>query len=510
VIALDVVLPERAFEHLVPGAHAQLLRALVEAKHSAGLAVGLRLDREGRPQPVDPLLMAALGPAAFGLAYVQIDADGVARRTRLASARSEHLPLLTERIAMLLGLRLPGGIVDFTCGPPLEYLPLHELIERAARGDPMLATTLQGRVVLLGHVGSDADPLPQPLSLAAWDPASRTPPGVVFLAQTARAMQAQRILPQLGGAALASLTVALACVVFVRRPRLIWVAAVAVAAAMPFAVGFAYRAGVYLPPVTPLFAVIAGAAVRASREAVVHWRFRRTIEQQFVGYVSENLFHALLAGEIDPSVPRRYRNLGFLFADLRGFTSMVEQLPPEQVLGLLNRYYEAVIPAILRFDGTIDNFRGDGILAIFGAPRPAEDGARNAVLAARAMLDGLDALNAQLAREGQPSLGMGIGLAAGDAVTGNVGTRSRYGYSAVGDAVNVAARLQSHCKRLSMTIIASEAVAAAHPALLPFEPLGPLDLAGHAPVVAFGVRLQRDSVTAAARTPTVGPGKASA
>jgi oxalyl-CoA decarboxylase len=116
---------------------------------------------------------------------------------------------------------------------------------------------------------------------------------------------------------------------------------------------------------------------------------------------------------------------------------------------------------IHELDGTIDNFRGDGILAIFGAPRPAADGPRRAVLAAREIFARLEMLNAELAREGRASLDIGIGLAAGDAVAGNVGTASRYGYSAVGDDVNVSARLQSLCKPLKMRIIASEAVAQA-------------------------------------------------
>jgi class 3 adenylate cyclase len=506
VIALDVVLPERAFEDLVPGAHAELLRALVQAKHRAGLAVGVRLDRQGRPQPFDPLLMAALGPDAFGLAYAPVDVDGVARRTRTPSPGSQAVPLLTERVAALIGRTLPSGIVDFACGAALSYLPMHELIDRAARGDPALRTAIANKVVLVGHVGTDEDPLPQPLSLAAWDAQSRSPPGVVFLAHTTRALEAQRILPQLNIALLALLTAACACIVLVRRPRWIWTAALAGALSMPVLVLGAYRAGWFVPPITPLFALMGGAALRAGREGVLHWRYRRTIERQFAGYVSQNLFDALLTGEVDPSVPRRYRNVGFLFADLRGFTTMVEKLPPEQVLSLLNRYYEAVTPAIHRFDGTIDNFRGDGILALFGAPRPAADGAGDAVRAARAMLQGLDELIVELAGEGQPALRMGIGLCAGDAVAGNIGTRTRYGYSAVGDAVNVAARLQSHCRRLGMKVIASDAIATAYAAELPFQPLGPLELQGHAPVLAFGVPQEGESVTSSLSDIPVGEG----
>jgi adenylate cyclase len=249
---------------------------------------------------------------------------------------------------------------------------------------------------------------------------------------------------------------------------------------------------------------VGGATLRSAWESLEHWRYRVIIERQFAGYVSQNLFDAILAGEVDPATPRRYPTLGFLFADLRGFTTMSQQLPPEEVLDLLNRYYEAITPAIHRYEGTIDNFRGDGILAIFGAPRALPDPGRNTVLAARTMFEGLRALNGQLQSEGRPALRMGIGLTVGDAVVGNLGTGSRYGYSAVGDAVNVAARLQSHCKLLGMTVIASEPVALAHAMELPFQPLGELNLAGHVPVVAYGVPETANFFTSATSDTRVG------
>jgi adenylate cyclase len=501
IIALDIILPERSFEDLIPGAHAELMRALVAAKHPNRLVAGLRLDRAGHALPIDPLFMAALGPNALGIAYVPIDVDGVARRTRPERLRdADALPLLTERVASLLGGHLPEGIVDFACGEPFDYLPLHDVVDRAANGGASLPRLLTGKIVLIGHVGADADPVRQPLSLAAWDSQTKMPPGVVVLAQTIRAMLAGRIVPQLHGAVLALLVGLAACIVFVGTPRRTWLVALAITALVPPAVYLAYAGGVFVPPVTILAAVAGGATLRSARESLEHWRYRVTIERQFAGYVSQNLFDAILAGEVDPATPRRYANLGFLFADLRGFTTMSEQLPAEDVLELLNRYYEAIIPAIHRHEGTIDNFRGDGILAIFGAPRALPDPGRNAVLAARAMLAGLRALNDQLKHEGRPALRMGIGLTVGDAVAGNLGTGSRYGYSAVGDAVNVAARLQSHCKLLGMTIIASEPVVRAHATELPFQPLGELDLAGHVPVMAYGVPETSDFFTSAAST----------
>ena len=156
--------------------------------------------------------------------------------------------------------------------------------------------------------------------------------------------------------------------------------------------------------------------MRSIIEGVEQRRARLAVERQFGGYVSQNLLEAILKGEVDPTQPRKYTNIAFLFADLRGFTTLTEKLPAAEVLALLNRYYEAVIPAIHSFDGTIDNFRGDGILAIFGAPRRADDAPRRAVLAARDMFVCLQTLNVELRKEGHTELNIGVGIAAGDAV----------------------------------------------------------------------------------------------
>ena len=493
LIVVDIVLPEQSYDNLIPGLDAELIRGVNAAKHAGQLIVGLRLDAQGRPQRIEDLLLAAVGRDAIGLAYVSVDRDGVARR--IDAPRSEggaRAPLLADRIAGALGLKPRAGIIDFACGKPFTYLPMHDVVTLGRDHPSELAAAFSGKIVLLGTVGPDEDPVRQPLSVASWDPATRTPPGVVLIAQTARALESGRILGELPGAAVALLVALGAAVVFVGGAWNTWIAAALTSVLLLVAGYIAYLAGLFVPPAGPLAAIVLGATVRSTFEAFEHRRFRRTIERQFAGYVSENLLQAILAGEVDPRQPRKYANLGFLFADIRGFTTMVEKSPPGEVLALLNRYYEAITPAIHMFDGTIDNFRGDGILAIFGAPRAVPDGPRRAGLAARDIFVRLETLNTELVREGHIPLDIGIGLAAGDGVAGNVGTTSRYGYSAVGDAVNVSARLQSHCKPLKMKIIATESIARACVQDLPFVPLGRLELSGHAALEAFGVPKSRD------------------
>ncbi len=493
LVVLDIVLPERSYDGIVPGLDVALLRGLIAAKQQDRLVVGITLDSQGHPRPLHGLLLAAMGMDSLGLSYVVIDEDGIARRVRSRDeGQAMPIPLLTDRVAQKLGLPVRRGVIDFAVGAPFDYIPMHDVIDWMGSQPDRLTTLFSDRIVFVGKVGVDDDPVRQPLSLARWAPQSSEPPGVIMLAQTIRAHQSGRILqdpPRWLGPLLVLLC---AAVMFIRGMSRAWIVILLAVAALLAASFFFYLRGFVVPVVSPIAAVALGAIVRSAMEALEQRRRRLTVERQFGGYVSQGLLEAILAGVVDPGKPRRYNSLGFLFADLRGYTTMNENLPPEQVLALLNRYYEAIAPAIHQFDGTIDNFRGDGILAIFGAPRPVADGPLRAGLAAKEMFRRLDELNAQLVTEGVPRLNMGVGLTVGDAVAGNIGTRERHGYSAVGDAVNVASRLQSYCKPLAMQIVASERMAAICANEFAFVSLGKLELAGHRPLDGFGVPMTRE------------------
>jgi adenylate cyclase len=184
------------------------------------------------------------------------------------------------------------------------------------------------------------------------------------------------------------------------------------------------------------------------------------------------------------------RPMAFMFADLRGFTGWSERTEPEQVLEVLNRYYGAVTPIVHFHGGTIDNFRGDGIMVMFGAPEPHAAPCEGAFRAARGILAALDDLNrTQLASYGV-SLSVAIGLAFGDAVFGDLGSADRKDFTALGDAVNVAARLQDLAKSLGFPVLMTAAFAAN---LAPEtraesapEELGEAPIKGHSSVAIAG------------------------
>lgn len=196
------------------------------------------------------------------------------------------------------------------------------------------------------------------------------------------------------------------------------------------------------------------------------------------------------------------REVTILFADLRGFTTLSEQLAPRDLLTLLNRYLDRMSAAIEREGGVIDKFIGDAIMALFGAPVTQPDSAGRALAAALGMERALAALNAELAAEGRPPLAIGVGINTARVVAGNIGSHRRLNYSVIGDGVNVASRLQSLTRtpEYRTNIIASAATLASRAEALAkagrpppadtftTRPLGTVPVKGRAePVKIFAV-----------------------
>jgi adenylate cyclase len=132
-----------------------------------------------------------------------------------------------------------------------------------------------------------------------------------------------------------------------------------------------------------------------------------------------------------------------LFADIRDFTAFAEQHPPEQVVDVLNAYFDVMVHVLFEYQGTLDKFLGDGVLALFGTPLVQPDHPQRAVQAAMDMQRAAASLNATRQRRGQPTLHIGIGINSGEAIVGNIGSEKRMEYTVIGDMVNVAQRLQA-------------------------------------------------------------------
>ncbi|MGH9942320.1 MAG: adenylate/guanylate cyclase domain-containing protein [Pyrinomonadaceae bacterium] len=190
---------------------------------------------------------------------------------------------------------------------------------------------------------------------------------------------------------------------------------------------------------------------RLAREEVARANYSRFLPEYVVRQMLDHPETFRLGGSNQP--------ITVLFADVRGFTRMAEHATPERIVQLLNRYFTAMTEIIFAHGGTLDKYIGDGLMALFGAPTATPDDAARAIMSAATMQNRMLSLNAELRAEGLPEIGIGIGLHTGEATVGYIGSERRTEYTAIGDTVNLAARLESNAK--GGQILISEAAAQA-------------------------------------------------
>ncbi len=175
-------------------------------------------------------------------------------------------------------------------------------------------------------------------------------------------------------------------------------------------------------------------------------REKEMIKRAFTRYVAREVVEEILKNPEKMVLTGERREVTVLFCDVRGFTPMSERMSPEEVVLLLNDFYTLMIETTFKHDGTLDKFLGDAVMAVFGAPIAHPDHSARAIRTALAMQEGIRGLNERRAQQGKEPIAVGIGVSAGEAVAGTVGTEDRMEYTVIGDSVNLAARLESNAK----------------------------------------------------------------
>lgn len=227
-------------------------------------------------------------------------------------------------------------------------------------------------------------------------------------------------------------------------------------------------------------AVLANIARRLIRRAEVESRNRAALERQkarLSKYLGGELAEAVVSEQDAFELGGARRQATILFTDIRNFTNMSQDTEPEQVVGLLNSYFSEMVRIVFRYGGTLDKFLGDGLMAVYGAPFDRDHAPLRAVLSAIDMVHAVQRRN-DLDPDASDRLRIGAGIATGDVIAGNIGSNERMEYTVIGDAVNLASRLETLNRELGTSIVISAETRDAIADYLPTRALPPLPIRG--------------------------------
>jgi adenylate cyclase len=236
-----------------------------------------------------------------------------------------------------------------------------------------------------------------------------------------------------------------------RRAMLLTAVVLAAYALLTIVLG---RAGFLADPIYTPVAIVLAAGLSLGARYVLEERERRKVERIFGHYVDPRIVEQLAASRsIEDIISKgERRDLTLLFIDIRGFTAMSESMAAEDVLAVIQDYLDAMSSLILKWDGTIDKYVGDEIVALWNAPVAQPDHALLAIRCAYDLIDQAPALEARLAERGLPPISWGVGVNTGPAVVGNMGSKERLQYTALGDTVNTASRFCSAAAAFNLLI----------------------------------------------------------
>ncbi len=461
-----------------PTRRAQPLSASMLRRAKYGQAIAGTSSPDMTPGLLTSLPSLADAAGATGLVAVELDGDQVVRR--IVAARLHQgaflVPLAVQLAARHLDVSpaevgyLPDeGIVIGDRAPLPTWRHALLLNHRGPSAFRVVSAVdvlkgrvvdsdLAGKVVILGftYLGHDLVQTPFAVTdagvfvhatatdnLLAGDPLRRTSP-LTDAAWT--------IFVGLVGVALVSLPWHLALRLLALSGVFVGVAAVGVAA---------LSSTLWVATAGPLVALVLSPATTFALQAVSEGAERRRLRRAFAHYLAPEIIDELMRHPEQLSLGGALRNATLLFSDIRSFTTLSEALRPEDLTRFLNRYLTPMTRAVISERGFVDKYIGDAIMAVFGVPAPSTDHRTRALRAAMAMHQALLALRSTMAAELGPQhplamLSCGVGLNTGDVVSGNMGSEERFDYTVIGDAVNLASRLEGLTKRYGVFCIVGE------------------------------------------------------
>jgi adenylate cyclase len=421
-----------------------------------GLVRGPKADPRARIATIPPLALPPKLWRTGSINYLE-DADGVGRRYFLRHrVGGWDLPSLPARVAMDLGFPVPDAD-DLLLAwrgearnlPQVSFSDLYQdfNLSRAQRPRDEFA----GKIVVVGVAAPGLGDL-------RVTPLSHVQPGAEILATAIENLKNGRAMRYASPGWPAAIGIALVFLLYLafhRRldARVTGAALVAATLGILWASWILVGRMVLMPVLTPLAAAWSFYAAAALADILRERRAKREAVAQFSRFVNPHVVQQLIErGGIEGA--GQTREVTLLFSDIRGFTTLSESRSPGEVVELLNRYFSLQVDVVFQHGGSLDKFIGDCIMALWGAPLDDPEHARHAVACALDMADTLQAFKRELGAE-QSDFDVGIGLHSGPAVVGFIGSLKRREYTAIGDTVNLASRIEGLTKDAKRRILVS-------------------------------------------------------
>lgn len=476
VIAFDVIF-EQASDPAEDASFARAIQAagnvvLAAGEHIQETPYGTYLRRQ------EPLPALAAAAAGVGMTRIELGGDLIARKVPEApdALWRTTLRVLERRVPEAAPELLPprGSLLRYL-GPPqtFTYLPYARALELTPEnaGDGLAqAIVLVGRAASvttdLGQAQTDTFAVP-----TTWHTGQLMPGPEIHATAMENALRHQVITPSHPAARVGVIALVTWLALATIGRAILRVAVLqALGGLMLVALGVGvlwHSQAIFHPPLALAALIVGTLTGRVITVARRERADRLALKRSFALYLSPAVVEEVAAQPDKLQLGGEQKEITVLFTDLANFTTLSEHLPPRHVAQLLNDYFERMTQTVFRHGGTLDKFIGDAVMAFWNSPLPQADHAERAVRCALAMQAELATFNERLRADGRAPLAMRIGVHTGEAIVGNLGCPSRFSYTALGDTVNLASRLESANKEFGTGILLSEATARQLPAALP-------------------------------------------
>ncbi len=439
---------------------------------------------------------AIVGRDGFGVVNTLPDADNYIRRVKLFyqsdSTDKQALPGFSNIIASSylaakknINTSQTPLLINYQLNKQFKVLPFNEVLHEArVQNSTYFKENFANKIVLLGVTNVSGDIVPSPVS--------QETPGVVIHAHAIDMLINNNLLRKIETRYIVMIIVLLAFLVVyfasknsIKKSLIVTLSILLLYSVFNLTL---FYFNIFMPFVAPVLLILWSFSVSYLYRFVTEERSSHRLAKFFRSYVNEQVVKEILSSNKPLALEGKREKICILFADIRNFTSYSENLPPEEVVKVLNEYFSAMTQVILDNNGTVDKFIGDGLMAFFGAPLYIENPTLAAVKSAIQMRQQLKKLNEKWQIEGRAQLDNGIGLHTGYALVGNIGSDKKMDYTAIGDSVNTASRVEGVTKILNAPILITQAAWEKVKSSVVCEAKGEVALKGRADIFVYEVK----------------------